>query len=109
MPGTQVKFGQGTFFLCSEIENVTFGSDWTQIDLAGFRWAGKIKEISIPAKVSRIYNINSLKGLTRVTVDDNNSQYCSIDGIIYTKDAKVLLACPLAYGEQSRLRTMQQP
>ena len=109
MPGTQVKFGQGTFFLCSEIENVTFGSDWTQIDLAVFRWAGKIKEISIPAKVSKIYNINSLKGLTRVTVDNNNSQYCSIDGIIYTKDAKVLLACPLAYGEQSRLRTMQQP
>lgn len=98
MPGTQVKFGQGTFFLCSEIENVTFGSDWTQIDLAVFRWADKIKEISIPAKVSRIYNINSLKGLTRVIVDNNNSQYCSIDGIIYTKDAKVLLACPLAYG-----------
>lgn len=97
MPGTQVKFGQGTFFLCSEIENVTFGSDWTQIDLGVFRWAGKIKEISIPAKVTKIYNINSLKGLTRVHVDNNNSQYCSIDGIIYTKDAKVLLACPLAY------------
>ena len=97
MPGTQVKFGQGTFFLCSEIENVTFGSDWTQIDLGVFRWANKIKEISIPAKVSKIYNINSLKGLTRVTVDNNNNQYSSIDGIVYTKDAKVLLACPLAY------------
>lgn len=97
MPGTQVKFGQGTFFLCSEIENVTFGSDWTQIDLGVFRWANKIKEISIPAKVSKIYNINSLKGLTKVTVDNNNNQYCSIDGIVYTKDAKVLLACPLAY------------
>ena len=97
MPGTQVKFGQGTFFLCSEIENVTFGSDWTQIDLAVFRWADKIKEISVPAKVTKIYNINSLKGLTKVHVDNNNSQYCSIDGIIYTKDAKVLLACPMAY------------
>ena len=97
MPGTQVKFGQGTFFLCSGIENVTFGSDWTQIDLKVFRWADKIKEISIPAKVSKIYNINSLKGLTKVSVDPNNNQYCSIDGVIYTKDAKVLLACPLAY------------
>lgn len=97
MPGTQVKFGQGTFFLCSEIENVTFGSDWTQVDLKVFRWANKIKDIFIPAKVSKIYNINSLKGLTRVTVDNNNSQYSSIDGIVYTKDAKVLLACPLAY------------
>lgn len=97
MPGTQVKFGQGTFFLCSEIESVTFGSDWTQIDLAVFRWADKIKEISVPAKVTKIYNINSLKGLTKVHVDNNNSQYCSIDGVIYTKDAKVLLACPMAY------------
>lgn len=97
MPGTQVKFGQGTFFLCSEIEHVTFGSDWTQIDLAVFRWADKMKEITIPAKVTKIYNINSLKGLKAVTVDNNNSQYSSIDGIVYTKDAKVLLACPLAY------------
>ena len=97
MPGTQVKFGQGTFFLCSEIENVTFGSDWTQIDCRVFRWADKIKELSIPAKVSKIYNINSLKGLTKVIVDNNNNRYSSIDGIIYTKDAKVLLACPLAY------------
>lgn len=97
MPGTQVKFGQGTFFLCKEIENVTFGSDWTQIDLEVFRWTNKIKEISIPAKVTKIYNINSLKGLTKVAVDNNNTQYCSIDGIVYTKDAKVLLACPLAY------------
>ena len=97
MPGTQVKFGQGTFYLCSEIEKVTFGSDWTQINLAVFRWADKIREISIPAKVLKIYNFNSLKGLTKVSVDNNNSQYCSIDGIVYTKDAKVLLACPLAY------------
>lgn len=97
MPGNQVKFGQGTFFLCSEIENVTFGSDWTHIDLKIFRWADKIKEISIPAKVSKIFNINSLNGLSMVTVDNNNSQYSSIGGIIYTKDAKVLLACPLAY------------
>lgn len=97
MPGTQVKFGQGSFFLCSEIENVTFGSDWTQIDLAVFRWADKIQEISIPAKVTKIYNINSLKGLKLVNVDNNNSQYSSIDGIVYTKDAKVLLACPLSY------------
>lgn len=97
MPGTQVKFGQGTFFLCTALEHITFGSDWTQIDLAVFRWSDSIKEINIPAKVSKLYNINSLKGLKSVTVDNNNSQYACIDDMIYTKDAKVLLACPLAY------------
>lgn len=97
MPGTQVTFGQGTFFRCTEIGHVTWGSDWTVIDLAVFRWANKIQEITIPAKVSKIYNINSLKGLKSVTVDNNNSQYSSNDGLIYTKDGSVLLACPLAY------------
>lgn len=97
MPGTQVTFGQGTFFRCIEIEHVTWGSDWTVIDLAVFRWANKIQEITIPAKVNKIYNINSLKGLKFVAVDNNNSQYSSLDGLIYTKDGNVLLACPLAY------------
>lgn len=97
MPGAQVKFGQGTFFLCSNIEAVTFGSDWTQIDLAIFRWSDKIQEIYIPAKVDKIYNLNTLKGLKKAMVDSNNSKYSSCDGIVYSKDFKVLLACPLAY------------
>lgn len=97
MPATQVTFGQGTFFRCTEIEHVTWGSDWTVIDLAVFRWANNIQEIAIPARVSKLYNINSLKGLRSVTVDSNNTQYSSLDGLIYTKDGNVLLACPLAY------------
>jgi len=95
--GNQIKFGQGTFFKCSSIENITFGSDWTQIDLAMFRWSDKIQEISIPAKVTKLYNIKKLKGLKWVTVDANNKQYQSINGIIYSKDGTALLSCPRSY------------
>lgn len=98
-PANPVRFGQGTFFLCSAIETVSFGSDWKQIDFSVFRWTDRIQEITVPAKVGKMYNINSLKGLKRVTVDNNNSQYSAIDGIVYTKDGKVMLACPLNYGE----------
>lgn len=96
-PGNQVKFGQGTFFLCRSIESVTFGSDWTQIDFEIFRWTDKISELTIPAKMDKLYNIYRLKGLKKVNIDANNTRYSSIDGIIYTKQGDVLLACPMAF------------
>ena len=102
-PANQVKFGQGTFFKCTSIETVSFGSDWKQIDFTIFRWTDKLVEITVPAKVERMYNINRLKGLKRVTVDNNNTRYSASEGIVYTKDGRVLLACPLGYEGQLKV------
>lgn len=93
----QIKFGQGTFFRCTAVEHLTFGSDWTHIDLAIFRWSDQLQEVTIPAKVTKLYNVKKLKGLKRITVDANNSQYMGIDGIVYSKDEKALLSCPRSY------------
>lgn len=48
-----------------------------------------------------IYNIYyalcfTFPELQEIEVDDNNEEYCDIDGVIFTKDKKILLACPRA-------------
>lgn len=44
-----------------------------------------------------LYHFNGLKDLSVILVDDANTKYCSIDGILYSKDKKTLLKCPRGY------------
>lgn len=93
-PGNPVTLGQGTFFRCSAIEDVTLGSDWTEVNLMMFRWSEKLTHVTIPAKVTTLKNMKALKALIDIDVDKNNSHFTSTDGLLYTKDGSTLLGCP---------------
>lgn len=58
---------------CDALTHIHLSDGLTQIDLNRF---------------------NILKNLTTVTVSENNSCFCSIDGVLYTKDKKTLVLCP---------------
>ena len=67
-------------------------------------------ELVIPASVTSIRH-NSLGGhyyygftnrLERITVEDGNSRYKSIDGCLYTKDGKTFIKCPAGYKGKHR-------
>ena len=95
--GNEVKFGQGVFFKCDKIQFVSLGSDWKSIDLQMFRWSDSLSTFAIPAKVEKIRNMKSLKGLESITVDANNEQFASVNGVLYNKNKEILYGCPRAY------------
>ena len=99
-PGRPVKFGEGVFFRCADIRDITLGSDWTMVDLKAFRWSDGLEKVYIPAKLTSIRNMKSLKGLRTIEVDANNTAFSSIGGILYSKDNKTLYGCPRAYEGQ---------
>ena len=96
-PGNPVRFGNGVFFRCPAISRVSLGSDWQSVNLKMFRWSSKLTSLFIPAKITRILNLKSLKGLEAVTVDENNERFASVDGVLYNKNKTTLLGCPRAY------------
>lgn len=96
-PGNEVKRGQGVFFNCTAITDVTIGSDWTAIDLTMFRWSKELRTIHIPAKIAKISGFKKLNALTSITVDPNNANFSSAEGLLYSKDGSILYACPRAY------------
>lgn len=102
-PGKGVKFGQGVFFRCNKIENVSLGSDWTEVDLKMFRWSDSLTAISIPAKMTKIQNLKSLKNLKTIDVDVNNERFQVVGGILYNKKGDVLYGCPRAYEGKIRI------
>lgn len=96
-PGNVVRFGEGVFFRCPSIAQVTLGSDWTSVNLKLFRWSDQLTSITIPAKLTSLQNLKSLKGLKTVEVDANNPNFASVDGLLYNKNKTILLGCPRAF------------
>lgn len=102
-PGGIVKFGQGVFFRCDKIQDISFGSDWKELDLKMFRWSDSLTVVTIPAKIERIQNLKSLKHLESVSIDINNARFSAIDGVLYNKNHETLYGCPRAYRGKLRI------
>lgn len=96
-PGNKIKFGQGVFYKCNKIQDISIGSDWKSIDFKMFRWSDSLTVVTVPAKIEKIQNMKSLKYLEKIYVDINNTKFSSIDGVLYNKNADVLYGCPRAY------------
>ena len=104
-PGiTRVEIPEGV----TQIDNFAF-SDWQEIkeiilpdsmtELKGQVLCGcnALAHIHISGGVTKIdlFRFNILRSLAEITVSENNSCFCSLDGVLYTKDMKTLVLCPL--------------
>lgn len=103
-PSNSVVIGEGVFFRCPAVRNVTLGGDWTVVDLKIFEWSDSLNNIRIPAKVKTLRNLKSLDHLEVVDVDVNNSNFTSVDGLLYNKDMTTLYACPRNRGGKVVIR-----
>lgn len=104
-PGKQPTFGEGTFFGCTALRDITFGSDWTELDLAAYRWSDSLVQLVVPAKVEKVQNLKKLRALQSVSVDANNQHFSSYDGALYDKAATTLYGAPR--GKQGTLHVKE--
>lgn len=84
------------FNTCDNLETVTLPDSLEFIDSWAFERCSKLKTINIPANVTRInggaFAQNS--SMTSITCDPANKNYVSVDGVLFTKDMKALVAYP---------------
>lgn len=85
-----------SFNTCRNLENVTLPDSLEFIDGWAFERCSRLKTISIPANVTQInggaFAQNS--SMTSITCDPANKNYVSVDGVLFTKDMKELVAYP---------------
>jgi PKD repeat protein len=73
IPDSVQSIGTNAFFGCTALASVTIGSGVTTIGGSAF---------------------NGCTKLTDINVDATNTAYQSIDGVVYSKDGKILVLCP---------------
>lgn len=81
---------------CTGLTSVTIGNSVTHIGWWAFRGCTRLTSVTIPSSVSIIESpiFPACKNLLNINVSEDNKNYCSFDGILYSKDLKKLKECP---------------
>lgn len=104
-PNSLLSIGDGAFFDCPITGNVVIPEHVETIGDNAFAMIGQsASTVSIPASVTSIgkwafqnkstEDITSTNVITAINVAAANPNYCSVDGILYSKDMTTLIAYP---------------
>ncbi len=92
IPGTLTSVGSYLFYGCSAVEKITVEEGVTFLPY--LVWNNNVlEEIILPSTLTNAYFMNYAT-LEKYTVSPDNNVYCSVDGVVYSKDMKTLYAYP---------------
>lgn len=105
LPEGLTTIGEGAFYSCTALQSITLPEGLTTIGDYAFQDCAALKSINIPANVETVGNYafslwyeafdNTVPALTEINVSPDNKNFKSVDGVLYTKDGKTLVAYPV--------------
>lgn len=98
IPATVERIGLLSFSNCTNLESVTISQGVKYVANYAFKGCPKITFMHIPASVTSIGSdaFSDCSNISEFDVDPLNTDYCSIDGIIFNKTVTELVKCPEA-------------
>ena len=100
IPNSVTSIGSHAFYYCSGLTSVTIPNSVTSIGSHAFSYCRGLTSVTIGNSVASIGSsaFSYCNGLTEINVDENNSTYSSIDGVVFNKSQTELVCYP--YGKQ---------
>lgn len=87
---------EGAFYQCSDMKEILFPATIQKIAADAFYRCSSLEAVHLPPEIDTIegnpfFRCSSLK---TITVDEANTYFSSIDGVLYTKDVSALIVYP---------------
>lgn len=100
IPDSIVTIGTKAFYLCPDLESISFSSNSQLKNIKDYAFSGsKIEEIIIPASVTDIGKnvFSDCTSLETIGVESSSNNFSCENGVLYNKTKSELIACPLMY------------
>ena len=96
IPPSDTTIGTWAFLSCSGLTSIDISATVTSIGDGAFWGCTDLTTIAIPASVKKIgsYVFFGCTGLTQINADAANTNFNSVDGVLFNKDDSTLLVYP---------------
>ncbi len=103
IPDTVTEIDSVAFSGCTSLTSIAISDSVATIGDFAFSGCSSLSSITIPAGVTRISSVafSDCSSLTEIRVAENNPSYCSVDGVLFSKDQKTLCHYPKGRSEKS--------
>ncbi len=98
LPDTLTEISSEAFVMCSNLKNINIPDSVTAIGSYAFGSCDSLQTIDIPKNVASIgdYAFFDCTGLKSINVSSENTEYVSVNGVLFNKDKTILIAYPAA-------------
>ena len=102
VPATVKRIGTNGFYECAELTAITLPDKLEELGDAVFVGCTNLTTIHIPAsvKIMGLGQVSACTNLESITVDEANTYFQSIDGVLYTKSDLTLMSYPNKKGKE---------
>ena len=101
LPDSITAIGSEAFYSCTALTEVTFSANLKEIGDYAFQNCQKLTEVMLPASCTALgkYVFDGCQALTNFTVEEGNTAYQALDGVLFTADGSTLIRYPQAKPE----------
>ena len=96
LPDSVTLVNDNAFRDCATLQSVTFGAGEDLQLMSNVFYNTGLTSLHIPENLTYIgeYALVGLQGLEEFTVDENNPEYASVNGVLYDKEVSKIIAVP---------------
>jgi hypothetical protein len=96
VPPGVTSIGERAFYYCKSLSSITLPASLTAIGEYAFFYCESLSSITLLSGLTSIGKgaFSSCYSLSSISIDANNKSFTAIDGVLYSKDQKTLLAYP---------------
>ncbi len=96
IPDSVTTLQYSVFDGCTSLASVTLGNSLSDIRSYVFRDCTSLTSLTFPSSLTFIgwYAFEGCTSLTTITVDEKNTDYCSVDGVLFNKAMTELIQYP---------------